>query len=566
MLESSNILKLEGSWAIRNARMKELRNLLRFATGTTKEGFEETVLNEAKVLYYTCVGLLSGQFPKIALPTHFDATEEDKTKMSKAERFLQGIIRQLDENHLNTGYGQWLREFAYWICSGWITIFAYIDEVNEFHAEFFDPMTIYPRWTNKGLREVARIAQIPSEEATALAEEWELPLPRRLRRGTQVRMVNYWEKRLITRGKYGVFNTILFDGREIKLETQEDFEEIPIIIGLANGSPEQDDASEWQRNLGQAVTADNRLMYGYQNRWLSMLMQIIADTAYPPIRTASASGEAIIGKDDLGSAVVIPTKIGEEIATIQYAGAPIEVNTLLSIITGCTQRGGLPYVIYGGLPFELSGFAISQLMAAIQYKVSPYMKTMEQTLAKLCRFFIEQFRLKGKTVELSVATKPGQFFVEEFNKSDIPLVRFVEVTIPRGTPQDKMQQILTARQALQPPAVLSRETLWEDFMDIEDIGLEKKRISEDLTADLPVVKLLEVAENMRKQAANAYARGDVEGTRILLGYAQVIINQLSATAKGQQTPQGEGALPGSAGQGFRQGRITPEQQRAARVI
>ena len=103
-------------------------------------------------------------------------------------------------------------------------------------------------------------------------------------------------------------------------------------------------------------------------------------------------------------------------------------------------------------------------------------------------------------------------------------------------------------------------------MDIEDVGLEKKRISEDLTADLPVVKLLEVAENMRKQAADAYARGDVEGTRILLGYAQVIINQLSAAAKGQQTPQGKGALPGSAGQGFRQGRITPEQQRTAGVI
>ena len=556
----SAVQKLKSSWSARDAQMRKDRDILRFVQGTTKEGFEEITLNEGKVLYDTCVGLLSANFPRIVLPIHFDADDEEKRKMSKVERFLQGILRQLDRQHLDRGRGQWLRELAYWVCSGWVTLFVNIDTEGKFQANFYDPITIYPHWTDAGLVEVARIASIPVGEAIALAKSWELPLPRGFSKSsTDVELINYWEKKLD-----GVYNTILFGGKPVKPETKEDFEEIPIIIGLANGSPEMDSPDRWHQNLGQSIIADNRLMYDYQNRWISMLMQIIADTAYPPLQTATASGEALFGKDDLGSGVVIPTKIGEEIKPIQYAGAPIEVNTVLSILSGCVQRGGLPYVIYGGLPFELSGFAISQLIAAIQYKVSPYVKTIEQVLDKICNVFIDQFRQKGKTVTLSVSSKPGQFFVEEFAKADIPKVRFIEVSIPQGTPQDKMQKILTARQALQPPALLSRESLWEDFLDVEDTKLEEERILRDQVNDLPVVKLLKVADDLRKRAIAASNAGNIEEARVLMGFAQVVIGQLTQAQQGGGQPQGGGAYPGSAGQGFRSGRITPEQERAAR--
>ena len=553
-MDLDKVRKLKSSWVRRDSRMKADRALLRFEQGRTKEGFEEVVLNEPKVLYNTCVGLLSGNVPKISLPIHFDASEEEQTKMSKVERFLQGIIRQLDSQSLDTGRGQWLRELAYWVSSGWVVIFPRFDEKGEPHADFYDPITIYPRWTESGLKEVARVVNISGADAITMAETWGLPF--KTDPDAQVELINYWEQKAD-----GAYNTICFNGKEIKEETRE-FDKIPILIGLANGSPERDDPTKWREDLGQSVLSDNRLMYPSQNRWISMLMQIIADTAYPPIKTATASGEPIIGKDDMGSGVVIPTKIGEEIVPMQYAGAPIEVNTVLSILSGCVQRGGMPYVIYGGLPFELSGFAISQLMAAVQYKISPYIKTMEQVLARLCNVFIEEFRLHGKALTLSVARRPGEFYVEDFTKSDIPIVRFVEVTIPSGTPQDKMQQILTARQALQPPAVLSKQTLWENYMDVEDSQLEMDRILDDQIRELPVVKMLEVVEDLRVRALEAFNAGNQEEARVLNGYAQMILNQLMQGAQGATQ---QGAAGGRQGQPFRQGAApTPEQIAAAR--
>ena len=560
MIDNERLKKLQGFWNSRDTTMKEDRRVLRLEKGRTKEGFEEVVLNEPKVLYETSVGMLSANFPKFKLPIRFDASVEEKTKMQKAERFLQGIFRQLDENHAELGRGQWVRELAYWICSGWSVNFAHIDESGNFHADFFDPLTVFPRWTQVGLREVARITEISKEEAEGLLEFWNLKLNKKL--GERVKLINYWEKRLD-----GIYNTILFNEEPVKAETLEKFKRMPLIIGLANGIPERN-TTDWPGKLGQSIIAANKEMFEQQNRWVSMLMQIVSDTAYPPIVTQTPDGSPVLTKDDLGSGIVIPTRVDETIETLKYAGTPIEVNTLLSILTGCVQRGGLPYVIYGGLPFELSGFALSQLMAAIQYKISPYVRAMEQVLSRLAVEFIEQFHEYGKTISLAVREK-GKYYVEDFTKADIPKVRFVEARVLTGSPQDKMQEILAARQALQPPALLSRETIWEDHLEVEDPKLEYDRIIADQVNELPITKLLKVADEMRKRALAAHEAGNTEEARVFIGYAQVIINQLTQNMQsgGQESGgqgSGGGAYSGSAGQGVRTGRVTPEQEAAAR--
>jgi len=297
------------------------------------------------------------------------------------------------------------------------------------------------------------------------------------------------------------------------------------------------------------------------------MSQIATETAYPPIQTESESGEAIVGKDELGSGAIIPTKTGEKIHPIERAHVPVEVNNLLSMLTAGIQRGGLPYIIYGGLPFELSGFAISQLMMAVKYKLAPYLNCIQDTLGLVSTEFIHQFRQGGGKVTLSTTDKytKGEFFMEEYTKQDVPMVTFVEVTLPLGTPQDKVQQMLMARQALQPPALLSRETLWEDFLDVEDSDLEYDRIIKDMTSELPAVKIIGVVEDLRNRALAAHTAGDIEGARILMGYANMLLQQLANMAGGGQgAGQGE-AGAGQAGRLPGGGRLVPGQaeQKAA---
>ena len=310
-------------------------------------------------------------------------------------------------------------------------------------------------------------------------------------------------------------------------------------------------------------------MYTQQNRWVSLMMQIVAETAYPALQTTSPTGEGFIGKDDLGTGVIIPTRTGEEIKPIQYAGTPIEVNTINSILSGNIQRGGLAYVIYGGLPFEVSGFALSQMMASVRYKMSPYIVSMEQVLSRLALEFLNMFRKSGKEIELAIPEKGhGKFFLESFTRKDIPKITRVEAILDIDSQQDKMQQILAARQALTPPALMSRETLWSDYLDVDDPLLEKQKIGEDMVEAIPAYQAIMAINGLRKDALVLGKKGDTEGARVLLGYAQVMLNQLTQQIQGQQGQGGQGGqeqsgMQGNAGQGFRNGQVSPEQQAAA---
>jgi len=58
-----DIEKLKSTWSARDSVIKTDRQVLRLTKGKTKEGFEEIVMNEPKVLYETTVGLLSNNFP-----------------------------------------------------------------------------------------------------------------------------------------------------------------------------------------------------------------------------------------------------------------------------------------------------------------------------------------------------------------------------------------------------------------------------------------------------------------------------------------------------------------------
>ena len=564
---SDRITNLENMWRGRNSVIEEERRILRLESSVTrKKGFDEIILNEPKVLYETGVALLSSFPPRFRLPIKHDATDDERKKMNKAERFLVGIYRELNRHQVEMGKENWLRELAYWVCSGWVSIFPHISIENGhtvFRAEFFDPITVYPRWGSTGLREVARIEDISGEDATAMAIAWGITNYQSTEK--TVKLINYWEEK-----PDGIYNTIKFGDREIKPETKESFDRIPIVVTVANGVPERSGNSRdmWTKRAGQSIIASDKTMYDFLNKWVTTMSQIASESAYPPLQTESETGEAIVGKDDLGTGAVIPTKIGERIHPIERTTVPIEVNNILSMLTAGIQRGGLPYIIYGGLPFELSGFAISQLMMAVRYKLAPYTNCIQDTLSLVSTEFLHQFKAGGGKVTLSTVEKytKGEFFMEEYMRQDIPEVTYVEVTLPLGTPQDKLQQMLIARQAMQPPALLSRETLWEDLLDIEDYDLEYKRIIKDATGELPAVKMISIIEDLRKRAMDAYNEGRQDDSRVLINYANVLFQQLQQGSSGAQGggQQGQTAPPGTPGRiGMPTQGLTPEQVRAA---
>lgn len=554
---------LESLWSARNAELQDDRSVLRLQYtqgGMTKDGFEEVVLNEPKVLFDTAVGMLSSKPPLFVIPMKSNPEEEEKIRIGKAERFLSGVLHELDTKHFREGRGQWLRELAYWTCSGWVCCFPWIDTDGSFHADFYDPLTIYPLWVSGKLLQVMRKTEILAAEVKALAYQWGINLPPSIETAeanTPLELVNMWEHR-----EDGVYNYLEVAGTLIKPETRERYDRIPILIGLVNGSPERDQ-SDWRKYVGQSVIAANKTMYEEQNRWVSMMMQIAAQAAFPTLTTETPSGEAILDKKDLGHSNVIPIRSGEKITPLDHVKSTPEISIINSILGGGIQRGGLPHVIYGGLPFELSGFALSQMISAVQYKLNPYITAMQQILSQMAISFLEQYSKWGKDIELSIKDKErNKFFLESFSKNDLPQIQHVDVVIDTGGHQDKIQQIVMAKAAMQEPALLSRETIWNMIVPdiVEDPSAEMKRIVDDETSQLPPVKMIKMVEKLRQQAEVLKQNKQTKEAAIVMGYAQLLIDTL---AQGIQQQQQQSQQQGM-GAGMRGGpEPSPEEMRAA---
>jgi len=194
-------------------------------------------------------------------------------------------------------------------------------------------------------------------------------------------------------------------------------------------------------------------------------------------------------------------------------------------------------VVYGGLPFEISGFALSQLLSSIRYRVAPYATAMQEITSSIASEFLRQVK-SGNFGKISIVTanskgaKRGQFFIEDFEAKDVPDNVFVDVSIPLTVPMDKTQQILFSKQAVTEPAVMSLETIWDDILDIQDSEGEQERMIDDKINRLPVVAYLTMKQRVIERMAAAKDAQDKTSMALLTQIGQVVDKMIE-----QQMPQ-----------------------------
>ncbi len=538
-------------WHNRDLLMLSDRSRIHLAKPVPVKGQMKWVLNEPKVLFDTCVSLMSAYQPRFRLPLSINFTPEDQSNMNKSERFLLGIFRSLDDRQRRQGKSYWLRELAFWVASGWYAPFVHIEKKDngeiQFRCDLFDPITCYPEWDANGLATFVRTYQVDKRTAFSMAESWGKESEFKPDEAdTTITVINYWKNM-----KGEVYNCVYLGDTELKELTIEPFDEIPIFIGTV-GSPERvdsDDNSTWQQRVGENIIAANRDNYDYMNSMVSLMAQSMAETAYPEKVTTTDTGEPAVKAEDIrGFGNIIPLKTGETLEAFKHAATPAEVNMLISMLGQTMQRGGLPSVVYGGLAQELSGFAISQLMASIKYKLSPYLNTMEMVISAIATEFLRQYKEGhyGKVSLPAVSRKSidkGQFFIEDFTREDVPEVIYVDVNIPLTSPLDKTQQIMFARQALAPPQLMSRKTLWDEVLDVQDSEQEYARIIEDQSLELPIMKQIAIMEDLRIRAQALRDENKPESAKALEKYIQMLEMQLSG---GSQKPATQtGGTPGT---------------------
>ena len=547
---------LSDYWRERDNQMIADRDRIYLVKDPVKTDRIKWYSNDPQVYYETACGLLSSQPLRFRLPLTINNTPEEKQRMNKAERFIIGIFRYLDRLQMSKGQSYWSREFIYWLLSGWYAVFVNVSQAKDksviFGADIWDPMTAYPRWEQQGLVEFVRTFYVDIPMAEMMVGEWKKLRPEldlRQPEGTKIRVVNYWfndNGDIYNAIYFGDTDTTAGNKQEVKpLTKHPQFDHIPIFCG-AIGIPDRI-TTGWQSRLGQNFIASARDVFDYENSMASLMATIVAETAYPNLVSKTKAGLPITKEGLTGYGQEIALKVGEEIELLKHAATPSEVNILLSWANQKKQRALFPDVVFGSMPFESSGFAISQLMAAIRYKVSPYLMQAQPVIGAIATEFLEQFKRKEMpSVKLSVVDpyniRKGQVFMEEFSAEDVPENTYVEVTIPITSTLDKTQQILFAKQALTPPQLMSRETIWEDIFDIQDSDQEYARIIQDSMLDDPFLRDMALVEQMRIKEQAYREEGKILEADALKRYIQIKEMQLGMR-KGIPTGAGEMGIP-----------------------
>lgn len=573
----SDAKALEDYWRSRDTQIKIDRDWINLVKPVETSDKIRWTSNEPKVFFETAKALLSSYQPRFRVPLTINYTPDEKQRINKTERFLMGIFRALDHSQMSRGRNYWLRDLAHWVLSGWYAVFVKVQKIDSdviFTADIWEPNTVYPRWDSFGLQTLVRSYEIDKNTALSMIEEWQA-------KGAQidfqkpgdevatVKVINYWRRDIASNGgkiTKNVYNCIIIGGQVVKDWTKEDGNHIPVLVGTV-GVPEKS-SLDWQTRVGESIIAANRDMYEYDNKTISLMATILSETAYPNIVTKSLSGAPILDGNQLkGYGDTISLRVGEQIELLKHASTPNEVNFLMQWVANRKQKGSIPDIVYGGVPVELSGFAISQLMAAIKYKLAPYLNTMQYVISAVGTELLEQYKA-GSFPKVKLHTnnphemRKGIFFVEEFSKEDVPETTYIDVTIPITSSMDKTQQIIFARQALSPPQIMSRETLWDEVLDIQDTEQEYARILQDETLELPIVKQIGVIEQLRVRMEGFKAQGKVAEAKALNNYIMALEMQLGMRQGIPQTP-GAGGIPPQVQPPEMMGAESPDQQRGA---
>lgn len=534
--------RLTKFWQLRDSIMQSDRdrtNLIRPEKQTTAFKYWPTA--EPKVFFDTARSLISLYPPRFKLPIPINFSPEEKDKMNKAERLCIGIWRNLDRRVADTGGTSWLYELAYWLLGGWYSIFSVVqkgEEGPEFIADLYDPITVYPEWTKYGLSKCVRHYSVDETTCESMAAEFQekgLEFDyRKPQEGDSYTVTNYWMKE----GKK-VWNAIMLNKGIVKPMTlQRSLDRIPILVG-AVGIPDRV-SPNWQMRKGESIIASARENYDFITQLRSLRAEIVEQTAFPNIVSKTRTGQPAVKAEDVkGHGSVLPLKLEDVLDTLKNAASPNDVNILEQEIGQELQKATLPNVVYGGISTELSGFAISQLLAAIKYKLGPYVNAENFIVGQLMSNLLYQFRSAnfGK-VTLSTRNpydlKRGMNFIEEFSKDDVPERIFVEAEVPITSQYDKTQAILNSVQALQ-AGLLSKETLWENELDIQDAEQEKLRLAEDAVSADPFVRQIEIITKMYERVQVYELAGMVGAAEALKRYIGTLETNLGIT-QGVGTP------------------------------
>jgi hypothetical protein len=525
--------KLADLWARRNANIADWYSLLSMYDELEQKNMESVVANSPRTFYNTALHLLTPSIPHRIPIQGLD--REAMAWTGSLERVINRTWSGLDRQYRRRGRKSWMEyTVGLLLITGWYSILNMAAR-DKLLAEAWNPVEVYPEWDDQDLYAVAHIFTVSNSRARRLFEQrgWDQALFKS-KRGGDITIYDLWEME-----GANVTNITVAETEIVKVNQEEPFDHIPILVGPAGGLPDDGPIDklrvvktreDWRANIGQSILATNANVYKGHNRLMTFMQQILRDTAQPKFWERKKGGnQRILTPETLEKrGAIFDMAEGDEIGTIQMPGIPVELTGLIASYEAMIQKGGLPNALSGDVGNVPIGL-MSQVAAAAVQALSLYHRTTMGILTDIDNTWKDGI-LSG-VYQQEVMEIPQNISLDTIN---------FDTKYSINIPGDLTQRATILRM-ISPSARLAASTGLDLFFpEVQDPPQELARARVDDAQMHPVFSLLNLISALREEAA-LLRKGGNETDAVLLDRAgQAIQAQLEAMSQPQQAQNGNG--------------------------
>lgn len=343
-------------------------------------------------------------------------------------------------------------------------------------------------------------------------------------------------------------NMALIDGQIAKPPTLHGSPRVPCFLTLVGDTPilQSQSASNLMADVGESVFAGVRDIYEKKNDLMSIMLEIVSRSRRQPVVTESADGKKTLPEDPWAQGTEIAMRTGERIYTLELQRLAQDTGAYLTALLGEEQRATLPFSSYGETPFQLSGFAITQLRQATETVLSSRLEALEGIYSQIVNLLYDQFMTGAFSgMRLSGRDRNRNYFSMTLSADQIANSCDYSLRLAYKPPQDdsaKWQQAEVAKRT----ELMSDVEILENVLEVQDAQqtMDKMKLqrAEQLLPEAMLYELMEAAARRGDQVtANTYL---AEYMRVVAMKMGIMPGETPDEGGGPgKTPTGRGMTP-----------------------
>lgn len=540
------------------------------------------------VTYYNLGKHMLGSRPiKWMVPSASGDSEGEIREYGNAEDFVKSMVAMNDERLASIGEQ---RAQVGTVDSGLeVGVACIYKEASVRNGEFeviidaINPDNIYVRYDRYGIYEFVHEYEDDLDSLITQSEQkesWNTVLLKGLRSPGSTAPMNvtvsdYWRREFSIGGTPIVYNAIMVNDKEIRLEThEENLEEIPFDVANFNGKAFSD--MDGERN--QSILEPNAKVYTDTSDFLQKLYTHMDEVLTAPVDEFTVGGRPVSDPADLdpkeGRGVqAYDSARGEQgRRTVNINQVSPVVQYIYSDLQGQTQRGSVSHLLHGNLNFQLSGFAISQIKESSLAAVGEVGVGLEAMWSRTGKWIIKSFK-ESNLKEVSFVTPniassgKREYMRRTYTQDDMPEYEDIKAVIELATPSDLTERANIAQMLDRSGRTLiGPRTIYENLLYdlVDDVQREMDDVLEKEVSGDRIVQMFMMAAALDRVADKAERDGDTQKAEAARSQAAIYRESVSA---GQQSSEGSPQNLGvEAGGATLPGGVTGEtpQQQAAR--